>query len=92
MKRFSCLFRLIAQHCRHRPGVSDVKPLLNLICSRVAVERVRRLTITSAETSEEWTYFESRWNDNKEATKIKDVEHVATKTCPRTSRVLKVAP
>ncbi|KAL5014389.1 hypothetical protein ScPMuIL_008659 [Solemya velum] len=62
------------------------------------VERVRHLTVTSAGTSEKWTNFENRWNDYKEATKIKTKNslysslNVATRTCARTSHVLRVAP
>ena len=36
----------------------------------VKVEKVKRPTISSAGTSEEWTYFISRWNDYVEATKV----------------------
>ena len=36
----------------------------------VKVEKVKRPTISSAGTSEEWTYFISRWNDYVEATKL----------------------
>jgi hypothetical protein len=36
----------------------------------VKIERVRRPTITSAGTSEDWTYFLSRWKDYVSATKI----------------------
>ena len=34
------------------------------------VEKVKRPTITSASSTEEWTYSESRWTDYKAATKI----------------------
>ena len=34
------------------------------------VERVKRPVISAAGTSEEWTYFVSRWTDYVEATKI----------------------
>ena len=34
------------------------------------VEKVKRPTVSSAGTNEDWTYFESRWNDYKEATKV----------------------
>ena len=40
------------------------------------VEKVRRPTISSAGTSEDWSYFLSRWKDYVEATKIKDKELV----------------
>ena len=38
------------------------------------VERVRRPTNASAWTSDEWTNFESMWNDYKEASNKKDKE------------------
>ena len=38
------------------------------------VEKVKRPTVSSAGTSEEWTYFLSRWKDYVDATKIKDKE------------------
>ncbi len=34
------------------------------------VERVRRPTITAAGTSEDWAYFQSRWSDYVDATKV----------------------
>ncbi|CAG2231646.1 unnamed protein product [Mytilus edulis] len=34
------------------------------------VEKVKRPVISTAGTSEEWAYFESRWSDYVEATKI----------------------
>ena len=37
-------------------------------------EKVKRPTVSSAGTSEEWTYFLSRWKDYVDATKIKDKE------------------
>jgi cytochrome c oxidase assembly factor 6 len=40
------------------------------------VEKVKRPTITSAGTSEDWSYFLSRWKDYVDATKIKDKELV----------------
>ena len=40
------------------------------------VEKVKRPTISSAGTSEDWSYFLSRWKDYVEATKIKDKELV----------------
>ena len=40
------------------------------------VEKVKRPTISAAGTSEEWSYFLTRWNDYVEATRIKDKELV----------------
>jgi len=40
------------------------------------VEKVKRPSLSSAGTSEDWTYFLSRWQDYVEATKIKDKELV----------------
>jgi hypothetical protein len=37
-------------------------------------EKVKRPSVTSGGTSEEWSYFLSRWKDYVEATKIKDKE------------------
>ena len=34
------------------------------------VERVKRPTMTSAGTSEDWAYFQARWNDYVHATKL----------------------
>eukprot|EP00794_Sanderia_malayensis_P004935 gene4935-5582_t len=34
------------------------------------IEHVKRPTVSAAGTSEEWTYFQSRWDDYVEATKI----------------------
>ena len=38
--------------------------------TRLPVEKVKRPTISTAGTSEDWTYFISRWSDYKEATKV----------------------
>ncbi|MEL6802297.1 MAG: reverse transcriptase domain-containing protein, partial [Bacteroidota bacterium] len=40
------------------------------------VEKVRRPVIVSGGTSEEWSYFLTRWNDYKSATKISGTEKV----------------
>lgn len=40
------------------------------------VEKVKRPSVSSAGTSEDWSYFLSRWKDYVEATKIKDKELV----------------
>ena len=34
------------------------------------VEKVKRPTVSSAGTSEDWAYFQSRWMDYTEATKV----------------------
>lgn len=39
-------------------------------------EKVKRPTISSAGSSEDWTYFKSRWNDYVEATKVKGKERI----------------
>jgi cytochrome c oxidase assembly factor 6 len=40
------------------------------------VEKVRRPSITTAGSSEEWSYFLSRWDDYTGATKITGTDHV----------------
>ena len=40
------------------------------------VEKVRRPTISSAGTSEEWSYFINRWQDYAEATKVEGKDKV----------------
>ena len=40
----------------------------------VKAEKVKRPSVTSSGTSEEWLYFLLRWKDYVEATKIKDKE------------------
>ena len=40
------------------------------------VEKVKRPTISSAGTSEDWTYFLSRWTDYVEATKVSGKDKV----------------
>ena len=40
------------------------------------VERVRRPTVTAAGTTEDWAYFQSRWNDYVAATKIEGPDKV----------------
>ena len=40
------------------------------------MEKVRRPTITSAGTSEEWSYFITRWQDYAEATRVEGKDKV----------------
>ena len=40
------------------------------------VEKVKRPTISSAGTSEDWLYFTSRWDDYVEATKVSGADKV----------------
>ena len=40
------------------------------------VEKVKRPTIAAAGSSEEWAYFESRWSDYVEATRITGKDRV----------------
>lgn len=49
---------------------------VNLGNSAPKVEKVKRPSISSAGTSEEWAYFISRWNDYVQATKITGQEKV----------------
>ena len=45
-------------------GDSQIQP------AKAKVEKVRRPTVSAAGSSEEWSYFETRWADYVEATKI----------------------
>ena len=38
--------------------------------AKAKIEKVRRPTVSAAGSSEEWSYFETRWEDYVEATKI----------------------
>ncbi|RUS74671.1 hypothetical protein EGW08_017577 [Elysia chlorotica] len=40
------------------------------------VEKVRRPTVSAAGTSETWAYFEQRWSDYKQATRLEDSDAV----------------
>lgn len=54
--------------------VHTTTPASTTSCNKV--EKVKRPTISPAGTSEDWSYFLSRWKDYVEATKIKDKELV----------------
>ena len=53
---------LITAHCITHSAASTG--------ATVPVEKIKRPTIELAGTKEEWTYFQTRWEDYKEATKI----------------------
>jgi cytochrome c oxidase assembly factor 6 len=56
---------LITAHCTtHAPGQA------------AKVEKVRRPTIATTKTIEEWAYFQSRWSHYVDATKIKGRDRV----------------
>ena len=40
------------------------------------VEKVKRLSISSAGTTEDWLYFKSRWGDYVKATKLERTDRV----------------
>ena len=46
------------------------------IQATTTVEKVRRPTILSAESSEEWSYLLTRWKDYAKATKLKGKDMV----------------
>ena len=58
---------LLQMHCTdvHTPPTTPTNT-----SSSVKAEKVRRPTISSAGSSEEWSYFLTRWGDYKEATNI----------------------
>ena len=51
-------------------------------------EKVRRPTITSQGNTEDWTYFHSRWQEYKAATKLTgtDIVHQLLETCEESLR------
>lgn len=59
----------------HSKG-SHSTPQVQASCNSAKVEKVRRPTITSAGTSEQWSYFTTRWLDYVEATHIEGKEKV----------------
>ena len=58
---------LITAHCTIHASTTSATP---------TVEKVKRPTITSAGTSEEWSYFLTRWNEYANATKITGQDRV----------------
>ena len=57
----------------HSTGVHNNNQATNTrtgINATAKIEKVRRPTISAAGSSEEWTYFQTRWQDYVEATKI----------------------
>lgn len=57
---------LITAHSAVHPAAMAAAPIGTI----AKVERVRRPTITAAGTSEDWAYFQSRWKDYVDATKV----------------------
>ena len=58
----------------HASGVHAPGAATTIHKANAKVETVRRPTISSAGTSEDWSYFLSRWSDYATATKIAGVE------------------
>ena len=56
---------LISTHATSHTNSSAIK---------APVEKVRRPTISLSGTSEDWSYFLSRWEDYKAATKLQSAE------------------
>lgn len=67
----------------HRPAGTTVTA-----ADKSTAEKVKRPTINQAGTSEEWSYFESRWEDYKNATKIKgdDIIYQLLECCEESLR------
>ena len=63
---------LISVHSKgaHSPGQAHTGS------AHAKVEKVKRPTVSSAGTSEEWSYFKTRWSDYVEATHIQGKEKV----------------
>ena len=60
---------LITAHATtHRPATSDPPA--------ARVEKVKRPTVSSAGTSEDWSYFKSRWGDYVKATRVSGADKV----------------
>ena len=59
-------------------SIEYIKPLpapqAQASCNSAKVEKVRRPTITSARTSQEWSYFTTIWLDHVEATYVEGKE------------------
>ena len=60
----------------HSKGFHSAPPAQASHNSAARVEKVRRPTISSARTSEEWSYFITRWQDYAEATKVEGKDKV----------------
>ena len=92
-----------APGCNHSFGTATGQPLTALIelhartahpppaapqPTTVKAEKVRRPVITSQGTTEDWSYFSSRWEEYKAATKIAgaDVVYQLLETCEETLR------
>ena len=70
----------------HAPAQATIDPPTTSAIAKV--ERVRRKTITTAGSSEEWTYFQTRWQDYIEATRVtgKDMVVQLLECCDETLR------
>ena len=81
----NALTALIELHARtaHPPTHHEAEP-----AATTKAEKVRRPTITPQGTTEDWTYFTSRWKEYKAATKITgdDVVSQLLETCDETLR------
>ena len=64
--------KLLEMHerARHTPAQTHTT------AARAAVEKFRRPTISIGRTSEDWLYFETRWSEFTQATKLPDTDRV----------------
>ena len=60
----------------HAKGAHTSPPADGTSSQTARIEKVRRPTISSAGTSEEWSYFMTRWTDYAEATKVQGKDKV----------------
>ena len=65
----STLLQIHASGC-HSGATNEEQAVASNTCGTARVEKVRCSTISTAGTSEEWSYFKIRWNDYVAATKI----------------------
>ena len=65
----STLLQIHASGC-HSGATNEEQAVASNTCGAARVEKVRCSTISTAGTSEEWSYFKIRWNDYVAATKI----------------------
>ena len=72
----------------HASGAHVLPPPSTAPSPSVKADKVRRPTVTVAGSSEEWSYFLTRWQDYKDATKItgKDVAIQLMECCDETLR------
>ena len=60
----------------HAKGAHTSPPADGTSSQTARIEKVRRPTISSAGTSDEWSYFMTRWTDYAEATKVQGKDKV----------------